>query len=58
MNSPTDPYTRSPMTEEDLVPQPELKEKIMQYKHEKRSQYQAEKDRRYELPPDEESKEN
>ncbi|XP_055375638.1 ubiquitin conjugation factor E4 B [Condylostylus longicornis] len=43
LNSSTDPFNRQPLTEDMLVPHAELKERIMQWRKEKREKRQSEK---------------
>ena len=35
LNDPTDPFNRSPLSKSELIPLPELKEKIIKYKSSK-----------------------
>ena len=46
LSDPKDPYTRQPMTVDDIVPDDELRERIRKWKEEKRRERQRERERK------------
>ena len=44
MTNPLDPFNRSPLTADKLIPMPEIVEKVRIYKEDKKSEFQKKKD--------------